>query len=125
MPKLFGIDIAGIVNANISPGLLDAQLVRITKGTRTTGSLSAGSNPTEQTVNCKGFISEYDDRRIDGTIVKAGDREVTLIGRSLSSSDSVVPNINDKIKIEGQTFKIVNPVKRDPAAATYICQARL
>ena len=120
--KLFGVDIAGIVNSSMAQGLLPATLTKITLGDRTTGSLTGGKAKIETAYTCRGFIDVYTDKQMDGTIIKAGDRKILLIGDSVQGG--AVPDVNDKITIEGRTFKIVGPVKRDPAAATYECQGR-
>ena len=127
MPNIFGLDISGIANSAVQSagGLLDAKLIKVTQGSRTSGSLTAGTNATESTFNGKGVISNYKGSQIDGTIVRSGDRKVLLMSRSFSSNDSVVPETNDKITIENRTYTIVNDIQRDPAGATYICQVRV
>lgn len=120
--KLFGVDIAKLVHQNISKGLLAATLTKITLGARTSGSLTGGKAKTETAYTCRGFIEDYTDEQLEGSIVKKGDRKIILIGDSIESG--AVPDVNDKITIESRTFQIVGPVKRDPAAATYECQGR-
>lgn len=121
MPKLFGVDIAGEINKGMGSGLLDATLTKVTPGTRTGGSLTGGTNPTTTTHAAKGFIDDYQDTQIDGTIIQDGDRMVVLLGASIA--DSAIPTPGDRVTIEGSEFNIVR-VKRDPAAATYTCQVR-
>jgi hypothetical protein len=121
MPNLFGIDIAGIINKEMGPLLLPVVLIKSVKGTRTTGNLSGGVQPISTSYNARGFISDYTDREVDGTLVVTGDRKVCILGASISSSK--IPQGNDKVTVEGYTYKIVR-VKRDPAAATYTCQVR-
>lgn len=120
--KLFGVDIAGLVQSNVAPGLLDLTLVKVTPGTRTPGSLTGGTNPTESSTAGKGIAEDYDERQIDGAEVRRGDRRVLIVGNSLSAG-SVIPEQGDKITIEGATYEIVR-IERDPAAATYTCQVR-
>lgn len=120
MPNLFGIDIAGIIAQEIGPGVLDATLIVVTPGTRSTNS-TAGTNPTTVSISGKGFIEDYEDNQIDGTLVKKGDRRITLIANTFAGLP--VPKSNDKIEIENATYTIQR-VKRDPAAATYTCQSR-
>ncbi len=121
MPNLFGVDIAGEVNRGLGPGLLDATLTSVTPGTRTGGSLTAGTNPTTTTHTAKGFLEDYKDFQIDGTIVQRGDRICVLLGASINPA--VVPTAGDRVNIESEDFNIVN-VGRDPAAATYTMQVR-
>ena len=121
MAKLFGVDIAKEINKGLGPGLPDATLTIVTPGTRTGGALTDGTNPTTTTHAAKGFMDDYEDFQIDGTIIQRGDRMVVLLGDSIA--DGVIPAPGDRVTIEGEEFNIVN-VKRDPAGATYTCQAR-
>ncbi len=120
MPDYFGVDIAGIIATEIGPGVLPATLIKVTPGTRDPFNVTIGMRPTETIFTGRGFIDDYQDKQIDGTLVKTGDRKITLIGDTFSA----IPEPTDKIIIEGFTHRIVNPVKRDPAAATYECQCR-
>lgn len=122
MPNLFGIDIAGLANQHISPGLLKATLTASTPGTRTSGSLTSGTQPTESTSTGRGVVTKYKDSQIDGTLVKVGDRKVLLITKSFNTI--INPKAGDKVTIDEQTYSIVNDVTRDPASATYTCQCR-
>lgn len=122
MPALFGIDIAALIASNMGPGLLPATLRKVTPGTRDPSDLSGGTNPTEQAFACRGIIDEYRESQFDGTLIQRGDRKVLILGGTLPSG--VVPEQGDKISIEGQVFQVVGVPSRDPAAATYTCQAR-
>lgn len=121
MPNLFGIDIAGIIGENLGPGLLAATLIKVTQGTRTGGSLTAGMNPTTASYAARGILSDYEDRQINGTLIVQGDKQVLLLGSTIASSQ--IPVAGDKVTIEGRTYNIIK-VTRDPAAATYLCQVR-
>lgn len=126
---LFGIDIAQLVADNIGPGVLPLTLVKREPGSRTPGSLSAGTNPTTTSHTGRGFISDYSEVQIgqqagggEGrTLVQRGDRRVIILGNTLSPA--AVPEPGDRVTIEGDEYSIVN-VMRDPAAATYTCQVR-
>lgn len=120
--RLFGVDIAGIIDKAMSQGLLPATLTKVTLGARTDGSLTSGKAKTETNYTCRGFIDEYTDKQMDGTIIKSGDRKIVLIGDSIQGG--AVPDVDDFITIEGRRFQIVGPVKRDPAKAAYECQGR-
>lgn len=119
MPNLFGIDIAGELNKAMGSGLLPVVLTKSVKGTRTVGSLTAGTQPTSTTYTGRGFIDDYTDKQITGTTIVTGDRKVSILGASIS----VIPAANDRVTIEGLTYNIIK-VKRDPAAAVYECQVR-
>ena len=120
--KLFGIDIAKVVADSIKAAgdLLDATLISITPGTATDADPNLVAS-TQTTHTCKGFIDKYRDDQIDGTIIRKGDRKVTLLGDTISPS--VAPKTNDQVIIEGDTYDVQN-VDRDPAGATYELQSR-
>jgi len=121
--KIAGIDVAALVNANIAPALSDipVTLTKYTTGTRTALSASAGTNSTNQTATGVGLMETYGINQVDGTLIQAGDRKVLIIAESLSPA--LVPDTGDQLVIEGITLIVVN-VERDPAGATYTCQAR-
>lgn len=121
MPDLFGLDIAGIVADAIGPGVLDATLTKEVAGNRTEGSLTGGMNAVPTNYGCRGFVDDYSASQIDGTLIRENDHKVTLLGGTLPSG--VIPQQGDEILIEGTTYEVIK-VKRDPAAATYTCQAR-
>lgn len=117
---LFGIDISGIVAANIGPGVLDAVLTKVTPGTRTSGQLTGGTNPTTATYPCKGFVDKKARRNREGELVKEGNVTILLIGDTISGG-TVAPEIGDRVSLEGVNY-LINELDRDPAAATYTLQ---
>ena len=121
--KLFGVDIAGIIKREIGPGVLPAQLIKITQAPRNSANPSKKVAPIEVRHKCKGIVGNYRDTVRGGSLVRAGDRKITLIAGFLA--EGVVPEPQDQIFIEGDTYTIVGPVNRDPAGATYTCQVRL
>lgn len=121
MPKLFGIDVAGIVNKEMGKLLLPVTLQKVSTQTRTTDNLSGGTNPEFTNYSGKGFIEDYNDYVSANSGVERGDKKITVLGGSLSTN--IKPAANDRIIIEGSTYNIVR-VKRDPAGATYECQSR-
>ncbi len=118
MPNIFNADIAGKIGQAMGPLLFPLTLIKRTSSTRS--DLTGGVNTREESYNGRGFIDDYRDSRIDGDIIKIGDRLVTIMGASIT----VVPEPDDKVIIEGVTWTIVGPVRRDPAGATYECQVR-
>lgn len=99
---------------------LPATLVVVTPGTRTAGSLTAGTNPTETSVTCRGLVITWKRALLGATLVQTGDRVVMLFGAFLGAS---VPKVGDKITIEGVTSRILD-IDRDPASAAYSCLTR-
>jgi len=113
---LFGINISGLIKANLSGQLLAATLTKVTPGTRT-GNLTGGTNPTTVDHACEGFIDTKNREHIGGTLVEDGDIVVILIGDTIDSGNTV-PTTADKVTIEGAAYWIKG-LDRDPAAATY------
>lgn len=121
MASLFGIDIAGIIHRIVSPGVHPGTLVRRASGPRDPLDLSDGVSIVETTHSFRGIMEEYDDRRIDGDIVRVGDRKVLLTANSLSPPTT--PQVSDFVQMEGREMTVVN-VQRDPATATFTLQVR-
>ena len=118
---LFGIDISGLINDNIGPGVNDAVLTKVTGGSRTGGQLTGGTNPTNTTHACKGFVDKLAKDRIDGTLVKDTDSLVALIGDSIAGGQ--VPVAGDRVTILSVEYNII-VVTVDPALAVYNCVGR-
>jgi hypothetical protein len=115
---LFGINISGLIKANMKGQLLDATLHKITPGSRT-GNLTGGTNPTEVTHACEGFISTQSKKAIGGTLVEDGDILVILIGDTIDNgAAATAPITGDQVTIESNKYHIKG-LDRDPAAATY------
>lgn len=127
MPKLISGYIARQVNKYLGKHVLAGTLIKVTPGTRG-ATLSAGTNPTTSTYTCKLWVSSYGDFEINGSSIKASDREISIIGKSIASGK--VPEPNDQVIAEGVTYRIVGEtdggrgVKRDPDGAVYKCHAR-
>lgn len=126
---LFGVDISGIVASSMGSGLPVITLRKKTPGTRTDGSLTAGTNPKTTTATARGFVDTYKDSQVNGTTIKRGDRYATILGDTISPA--IIPEPGDEIVAANslgvsETFKIVEDgVTRDPAAATYTCHVRI
>lgn len=120
--KLFGIDIQKVVADAMKGNLIDGVLIQNTSGSRTAGSLTGGVAVSQTEFAFEGIIDDYNENLIDGTSILQGDRKILIVGGTVDSL--VVPKVGDSISMEGLTYNIIN-IKRDPAAATYSCQARL
>jgi len=119
--KLFGVDISGLINKNISPGVNDATLIKPTAGVRTPGQLTGGTNPTTANYAAKGFIDTLDKTRLEASLVDVADALVQLVGDSIAGGQ--VPRQGDYITILGTTFNILS-VEVDPALALYSCTCK-
>jgi len=131
-PNIFGANIAAQIAKGLGPLMLPATLIKKTAGTRGAGVLTEGRNVGDSTTSyaCKGFVDEYKQSHLGAgagregaTLIQEGDRKITLLGGTLP--DAIDPAPGDLITIEGETYTIAGPVKRDPAAATFECQGRL
>ena len=126
MTRLFGLDIAAIVNASIKSagGLLPATLIKVSPTTRDPGDLPGGTNAEERSYACQGMI-EHGAGLSQGSFgeASAGDMYrqergivVTLLGASIEAGK--VPEPGDRVTIEGVAYE-VRSVSSDPARATY------
>lgn len=124
MPKILGVDIAGIAAKALGSKLLPVTLTVVTPGTRNTADLTAGTGPTTVDYACRGLIEDYKAGAVDGTQIQFGDRKVLILGKTINAGNTA-PKPGDRVTIEGRTYTIVpKGVGRDPAAATYSCQVR-
>lgn len=117
MSKLFGVDIKGLVNKHVAPGLPRATVV----GDQVTGrgaKLTGGQTKTPVTHTCRGIWIDYDNDAVDGVEVKKGDRKALLIGLV------VEPTPDMRVTIDGKTQVVVRLESTDPAGATYTVQCR-
>lgn len=119
--KINGIDVSGIIAKEIGGKVLSDPvhsviLHKTIAGSRTSGSLAGGVNPTESNKNAKGFIDNTDRKKVRSTLIERGDIVVVLIGDTIQ--DGAVPSTADKVTIEGAKYRIKD-IDRDPAAATY------
>ena len=123
MPKLLSGFIAKQIGKQLGKQLLDATLIKVTAGARTTGSLAGGPNATEASYAAKGMIEHFSTFSIANSLVSGSDRKVSLLGATIAGGQ--VPTSTDKITIEGTTYRIINVLDRDPDAAMYVCQCRI
>lgn len=79
--------------------------------------------PTDDTTvdyPCRGWVENYDDDNVNGTLIDARDVRVMI----LTTSTTIVPtDTTDTITVEGRTLSIIN-VKHDASGALFIIQAR-
>lgn len=120
-PDIFKAGIAKKIAKALGKQLFPVTLHSVTTGTRTPGGLTGGTNPSQTDHTCRGFVSDYKDHQVDGTIIRQGDRKVVILGDSISPV--AVPKPNDKVTVESHVYVVIR-VNRDPAGATYTLQAR-
>ncbi len=120
MPKLFGIDIASLVSKSIASagGIRPGVLTKTVVGARDPAALSAGAVITETTFNFQGFketkIGYTTDRR-DGQLVSMATGVIGILGASISA----VPEVNDSVTLDGETYILLELIELDPAEALY------
>lgn len=122
MPNLFGLDIAGIVASSLQAagGLAPAVLTSITQGTRTSGAIASGTNPTSVDYPCEA-IEEAAAGQIPGLLIQTDISTITLIAKSIAGG-AVWPKPQDYVSVNGgKRYSIVH-VDTDPAAATHVCK---
>ncbi len=119
MPKLFGIDIAALVNKELAGagGVLDGKLTKTAPSSRTSGSLTGGTNPKETTHDFKGFMEKVSESRFAGQLQTVDGEVMSILGASLPTG--IEPEVNDKATLEGKEYELVKLLSRDPAAALF------
>lgn len=121
--KLFGIDIAGIVHANVSPGLLKATLIREVSTNHETRA-NAAPTKTYPEYPCRGIVTTFSMKdRKDNAEILATDAKIMIIGDSLRGG--IEPEAEDSVRIEGKTYKVLQIIDRDPAKATFTLWGRV
>lgn len=113
---LFGVDIAAILYEATAGELRPGTLTKRTPGTRTTGALSGGMNPTTSDYPCEGYVELGTSKRFDDQISRFGNF-VSIIGGSLLGA--AVPAVDDYVTMDGRTFMILE-MYVDPALALYV-----
>jgi len=122
----YGVDIAGLVDEHLSPGMLP--LVIKHQGAQTeerpAGQLTKPpERPADTSHSGRGMISDFQPSEFASSqLLEAGDRKVLVIVESLKPP--VEPGTGDTVQIEGRTYRVARLLKRDPAAATYTLQVR-
>lgn len=120
--NLFGEDIAGLVGDAMKGNLLPAILTKVVSGGRDPDNRTKMLDATEVGYEAEGYIESYTDLELHGTSIKSKDRKITLIAALIEGGQ--IPEIGDKIFIEGNTWDLVSIPARDPAGASFICQGR-
>lgn len=124
--KLFGVDIAGLVNKHIAHGLLEATVSRPNTqlGVRTSPTSGLTKGPP-LLYSGRGIWKSIDLENADGTNILVTDRIALLIAESFTPV--YVPQKDDAITINSMTLIAQRILKEDPATATYqvLCRDRV
>ncbi|MEE8609011.1 MAG: hypothetical protein V3S55_15510 [Nitrospiraceae bacterium] len=78
--------------------------------------LSSGTQPRTSSHAFQGFVETREKRRSD-QVATSSMAVVTILGASVASS--VIPQVNDSVTIDGDTYTLVELLSRDPAEAVY------
>lgn len=121
MPRLFGLDIAGLVNNAIGSagGVRPAVLYQTLNSLRTAGNLTGGNNAQTVPHNCQAFVDSSTERRT-GTLTTEGGDFVSILGASISPP--AIPKPSDQVLLDGVTYTITEIAEVDPAQALYRCR---
>ena len=121
MPKLFGIDIRGIVGQAIGSGLLPGKLHSASVSARAAGSM-AGNTITYADHDFRGIVSSYNRVKYPSSNFIDGDGNLLLIDATVKPYVEV--KAGDRITIDGTTYEIIDILSRDPASAAWTLHIR-
>lgn len=119
MGKLFGIDIAKLVNdsivsaGNVRPGTLHHSGP---PHVRDPENLTDGNQPTITTHSIRGFVEKREVRR-SGQVGALFVSVVAILGESVNPK--IVPKVNDVVVIDNETYTLIELLALDPALALY------
>lgn len=122
--SFFGTKFAALLDKGLRAGSsamggnINITLVSITRGTRTPGSISAGTNPTSTSVPCRGFAEKqksiYDSAANSYRKVNV----VAVLGASLPTG--TIPKVGDRLIVDGAS-KGISEVIDESSGALYEC----
>jgi hypothetical protein len=99
----------------------------ITKQTAGTYSTSTGvASVSTSTQTAYGALFDYENKNIDGSLVKKGDRKLLLAALNTALAALTAPSVNDTVSANSVTYTIVaiRPVAPSGVAVAYDCQIR-
>jgi hypothetical protein len=86
----------------------------------------AMTGTTTSTQTAYGAIFDYGAKQIDGTLIKAGDKQVLISAFKSDGSALTAPVLGDTVTIGGVTYTLVEPLKTvGPAGITVIYEANI
>jgi len=99
----------------------------ITKQTAGTYSTSTGvASVSTSTQSAYGALFDYENKNIDGTLVKKGDRRLLLSALNTAGAALTAPSVNDTVTANSVTYTIIaiRPIAPSGVAVAYDCQIR-
>lgn len=121
MAKFLGVDIAKIIHKNLSLKVNDLTIVVKGSPSRASGNLTGGTQASETTHTARGFSAKYKDSVIDGSRIRARDREFIIFVESINPAVEIT--VGSTVTENEVVYELMN-AEKDPAGATYTCQAR-
>jgi len=105
------------------------QVVTLTKKSTGSYSTSAGSaTVTTSTQSAYAVVFDYGTKQIDGTLIKAGDKNLLLSPLKTDGTALTAPELNDTVIVGGITYTLVEPLKTLNPGGTvilYDCNMRV
>ena len=104
------------------------QILTLTKVTAGTYNPATGAmtGTTTSTQTAYGAIFDYGAKQIDGTLIKAGDKQLLLSAFKTDGTALTAPVLGDTVSIGGVVYTLVEPLKTvGPAGITVIYEANL
>lgn len=102
------------------------QAITLTRQTSGTYSPSSGTaTVTTTTQSGYGAVFEYIDRNIDGTLIKAGDKQLLLSAVNSAGTALTSPVLNDTVTIGSTAYTITRIKPLSPAGTTCLFECNL
>jgi len=94
-------------------------LTKITAGTYNpaTGGMTGATTSTQ---TAYGAVFDYGAKQIDGTLIKAGDKQLLLSAFKTDGTALTAPVLGDTVSIGGVVFTLVEPLKEVNPAGTVV-----
>ena len=94
-------------------------LTKVTAGTYNpaTGGFTGEGTSTQ---TAYGAVFDYGAKQIDGTLIKAGDKQLLLSAFKTDGSALMAPVLGDTVSIGGVTYTLVEPLKEVNPAGTVV-----
>ena len=94
-------------------------LTKVTAGTYdpTTGGFTGAGTSTQ---TAYGAVFDYGAKQIDGTLIKAGDKQLLLSAVKTDGTALIAPALGDTVTVGGVTYTLVEPLKEVNPAGTVV-----
>ncbi|MFZ2407008.1 MAG: hypothetical protein WAW41_17875 [Methylobacter sp.] len=87
---------------------------------------TGAASVTTTTQTGTGAIFDYGNKNIDGTLIKAGDKQLLLSAINAAGTALTAPLLNDTVTISGVVYTLVAPLKTiSPAGTTILFECNI